>query len=185
MYLMAKELTLDEIDENEPDGPNQLRQFAERAAAKGARADALERELAAVKLGIDVDSRMGQAWLRDFKGDFSDAAAVLADATEFNPSIIKGAAAPAPIEVQAAEGAEVTEPVSTEAQQRTALADGAIPSGGAEQDIPSQSLDLARKSIDQGGTVVEAMGGLVNMRARAVAEGKMSPLLPNGQRPQR
>jgi hypothetical protein len=180
---MAKELALDEIDENTPDGPNQLRQFAERAAAKGARADALERELAAVQVGIDVASRVGPGWLQGFGGDFSDSAAVLADATEFSPTIIKGAA-PVAAEVQAAEGAgDVAQTTTTEAAQRTALADGALPSGAAEQDVATLSLDMARKAIDQGGTVAEAMGGLVQMRAQAVNEGRMQPLLPNGQRP--
>ena len=185
---MAKETELDPntIDDGSPDAIRQLREYGDRQKAKADRADSLARELAAVKLGIDVDSRMGQAWLRDYQGDFSDSAAVLADATEFNPGIIKGAAAPAPVEGQQAEGeAAVTEQVSSGAQERTALADGALPSGGAVQDIASLSLDLARSSIDQGGTVVEAMGGLVAMRAKAVAEGKMQPLLPTGQRPQR
>jgi hypothetical protein len=187
MYLMAtKEPTLDEIDENAPDGPNQLRQFAERAAAKGARADSLERELAAVKLGIDVDSRLGKAWLQGFAGDFGDAPAVLADATEFSPTIIKGYTAPtASTEGQGEEeaGSEVTAPVSNEAQARNALADGALPAAGAQEDTASLSLRLAEQSIDKGGTVPEAMGGLINMRANAVATGKMQPLLPNGQRP--
>lgn len=189
MICMAKENELDPstIDDGSPDAIRQLRDYGNRQKAKADRADALERELAAVKLGIDVDSRMGQAWLRDYEGDFNDPAAVLADATEFNPGIIKGASAPAPVEGQQAEGEpEVNaEQATTQAQQRTALADGALPSGAAVQDIATSSLDLARKSIDQGGTVVEAMGGLVNMRARAVAEGTMQPLLPTGQRPQR
>jgi hypothetical protein len=179
-----EEVNIDDIDDNEPEAPRQLREYAARQKARGDEADALRREVAFLKAGIDVSTRKGQAFASTFNGDLNDTAAILADATDFDPSIIKGQA-PAPVETPApAETETPVTPPSTGSAERQALADGAIPSGSAIQDVYTSSLDVARKSIEQGARTEEAMGGLVAERARAVHEGRMQPLLPNGQRPQ-
>jgi hypothetical protein len=185
--------TLDEIDVNEPDGIKNLRSFAERKAREADEAKQLRRELSMVKAGIDLDSRKGQAWAAQFPGDTNDVAAMLADARDFDPSIVKAAAPPAeagtttpPGETTTAPagatGATTTAPADTGSAARTALADGALPSEAAAQDPVEASVDAARAAIAQGATNAEAVGGMIAMRARAAADGKISVLDAAGRR---
>lgn len=184
---MAKEteLKLEDIDDNDPEAPSQLRQFAERAGARGARADQLERELAFEKAGIDTESRLGKAWASGYEGDIHNKDAILADAKDFAPSIIRGEAVAAPVVDPAAPVGEgvVAPPESTGSAERGALNDGALPSGAAVADVHQQSRDDALKALHGGATEEEVLTDFVAIRARALLEGKMEPLPSNGRRP--
>lgn len=181
---------LDEIDDNDPQAPSQLRAYAARQGEQAAKAGKLERELAAVKAGIDLDSRKGQAWLAGFTGDISDREGMLADASDFDPSIVKVAAPVAnadgtPVEGAApAEAGTLNEVAQNGSAQRSALVDGATPSGAAIQDVRASSLENARDVLAKGGTQEFAMGAFVNERAQALLEGKLEPLPPNGRQVQ-
>jgi hypothetical protein len=183
---MAKndELNLDDIDDASPEAPSQLRQFAERAAAKGAKADALEREVTLLRYGIDTSSKLGQAFLATLDVDITNKDAVLEAAKEF-PGIIRGTEPAATTEGTTTEGT-TTEPTiqATGSEQRNALSDGALPSGAAVQDEATASVEAARKALELGANEQEAMGGMIAARARAVHEGKLEPLPSNGRRPQ-
>jgi len=186
--VAKNEIELDDIDDNDPEAPSQLRAYAKRQGEKAVRVNALEKELAAVKLGIDTNSRKGQAWLAGFTGDITDSEAVLADATDFDPSIIK-VAAPAPAPTPAEGNAPTGEPganVSIEptgSSERSNLADGAVPSGAAIGDPMAESMEHARKRIGEGTTVEQATSEMIALRARALAEGRMQPLNRDGTRP--
>jgi hypothetical protein len=180
---MAKndELNLDDIDDESPEAPSQLRQFAERAAAKGAKADALEREVTLLRYGIDTSTKLGQAFLATLDVDIKDKEAVLEAAKEF-PGIVRAEVAATNAEGDATTGDAVVTNVDTGGQQRNALADGATPSGAAIQDVGTASLEEARAALERGATHTEAAGSLIATRAQAVHDGKMDPLPASGRR---
>jgi hypothetical protein len=187
--VMAKDdgLSLDQIDDNDPQAATQLRDFATRAGARAARADSLERENAALRFGIDTESRLGQAWLANTTVDLTNKEAVLADAREFSPSIIRGEV-PAEVvapgsEVQAT-GDEIVTPPPTGSLERNALNDGATASAVAIPDVAQQSMDVARQAIEQGtSTRDQVTADFIATRALATHEGRLAPLLANGRRP--
>ena len=187
---MANENELDGIDDNAPEAPKQLRKYAESKAAEAAKVPQLEKELAAFKAGIDVESRKGQAWLAGYAGDLTDKAAMIADATDFDASIVK-AGTPAPVagaEDQGNQGVQGDQTnvnnsqQSTGSAERTALADGALASGAATEDVPTVAMAAAKAAMDKGATQEESMGGYINALAKGVHEGKLAPLSPDGRR---
>lgn len=177
-------LNLEDIDDNDPQAPSQLRQFAERMQAEAAGAKALVRENAALKLGIDTSTRLGQAWLASTTVDLTDRDAALADAKEFSPTILRAdPEAPA----LNADGTPVVEgapaaPAPSGSAERQALADGALPSGAAIPDVATSSMENARETLKAGGTMEDALGGFVRERAKGVQEGKLAALAPDGSR---
>ena len=132
---MAKaDLTLDDIDDNEPDAPSQLRTFATNAGAKAAEAEAkaaeLVRENAALRAGIDVGSVVGQGIMATYKGDIADTEALKAHAAQFAPA----PAAAAPLEAAGAPAA--AEPVP--AQDNGTAARNAVNAGATSADQITQ-----------------------------------------------
>jgi len=176
------ELTLDDIDDEAADAPSQLRSFAQRAGEKAAKVPMLEKELAAVKLGIDVDSRMGQAWLNSTTVDFTDKEATLADATEFSTTLVKANEAPAGETTTTETETTVETVTSTEGAERTALADGSVASAAAIENTSQGNLHIAEEAIKQGATEREAMGGFIHAQTKSLAEGKIAPLDSSGRR---
>jgi len=177
---------LDEIDDNDPQAPSQLRAYAARQGEQAVKARGLERELAAVKAGIDLDTRKGQAWLAGFTGDITDREGMLADAKDFDPSIVKVAAPVANADGTELEGGTSTEPAApvetpTGSAQRSALTDGGLPSGAAIEDVRTASLEAGRELLEKGGTQSEAMGELVARRAQGLLTGKLEPLPSSGR----
>jgi hypothetical protein len=181
---MAKdELTLDDIDDEAADAPSQLRSFAQRAGEKAAKVPMLEKENAALRMGIDVDSRMGQAWLNSTTVDFTDKEATLADATEFSTTLVKPASEAPAGETTTTETETTVETVtSTEGAERTALADGSVASAAAIENTSQGNLHIAEEAIKQGATEREAMGGFIHAQTKSLAEGKIAPLESSGRR---
>lgn len=185
------EIELDDIDDNEPDAPRQLREYAKRQGEKAKLADQLVRENAALRAGIDTSTRLGQAWLAAYNGPLNDKDAMLADAKDFSPSIVQGEAAAtttATTTESATQSGETTTQTSTEATQasgtaeRNALANGAVASGAAEEDVRGSAMRLAREALDRGAGEDEAAGGLISALARGAIEGKVPVLDSSGQR---
>lgn len=173
---MAKDLELSEIDDNSPDAPSQLRQYAQRKSTEAADAANLRREVAFLRAGVDTSTRQGQAFAATFTGDISDSAAIVADATDFNPSILRGGV-PAPTEPA---GEPLVAPEPTGSAQRTALADGALASGAAIADPKQSSMDTARARLAEGREQAQVIGGFIAERAAALNDGSIQPLNRDG-----
>jgi hypothetical protein len=179
---MAPENELDDIDIDTPEGPAKLREAYERQKARGDKADALIRENAALRLGIDVESRLGQAWLAGTKVDLNDKEAALADAKDFSPNLVveaPAAAAPAAAS-SAAPGSEAASIESSGSQQRQSLADGATPSSAVVGDPVQDALARAEAEIRSGTSREVAQGGFINALAKGVNEGTVAPLNRDG-----
>ena len=148
---MAPEIEPDDIDDNDPKAPAQLRAAYERATARAAKVEALERENAMLKAGVDVSTRKGQAFMKTFDGDLGDIAGIVADAKEFDPEILK-VSAPAEAstegtgnEGQQQQGTQGGDRAGSGTAQRGALADGALPSGAAPRTCARPLLRPARR----------------------------------------
>lgn len=182
---MAKndEINLDDIDDDDVNAPRQLREYAKRQAQKAEKVSVLEREVAFLRAGVDTSTRKGQAFAATFEGDIADVQAIVADAREFDPSILRGenTATVTATTTPAEQGTEVTQEPSGSAE-RTALANGAVPSGGAIEDIVSSSMASAREAMERGAGQDEAIGSMIALRARGAAEGKIQVLDAQGRR---
>ena len=173
------ELELDEIDDEEPDAPKQLREYAKRQAQKAKLADQLVRENAFLKAGVDLTTRKGQAFAAIYAGDINDAQAILADAQDFDPGIIRGAAAPATT-TDTSQGTGTGEATTTTdsnqatgTNERTALANGSTASGESADDVRSAAMATAREAMERGAGQDEAAGSFIAAMARGAAEGKV------------
>lgn len=181
------EIELDDIDDNDPDALRQVREYAKRQGQKAKLADHLSRENAALKAGIDTSTRLGQAWLTDYKGALDDPAAMLADAKDFSPNIVRGAVASegegtTETSTQSGEtGTQVsTEAPSTGSAERSALVNGAVASGVAEEDVRGASMRQAREALEKGAGEDEAAGSMIASLARGAMEGKIQVLDSRG-----
>lgn len=180
---MASETNdLSSIDDNAPDAPKQLRDFAKREAEKAAEVPRLLRENAMLKAGVDITTRKGAAFAATYDGDLEDSAAIVADATEFDPAILRASpSATTTTETPAGDGSPVNqEPQGTGSQERNALVDGAQPSGAAIENIEQSSVKKAEAAIKSGATVADGIGSMIAERARAAQEGKISTLNRDG-----
>jgi len=186
------DIDIEDIDDNDPEAPSQLRAYAKRQGEKAAKVSVLEKENALLRAGIDTSTRKGQAFLATTTVDLNDTAAIVADAMEFDPSIIRGSAAAAAASAttdagttapSGETGAAVTPaPEPTGTDQRNALSNGATPSGAATEDIVQGSMDRARKAMAEGASEFEAMGSVIAERSAAVMAGKLAPVNPSGAR---
>lgn len=180
---MAPEIDLSSIDDAAPDAPRQLREYAARKGEEAARVPELEKKVALLEAGIDISTPKGRAFMLTMEADPTDKDAVLAEATAFDPGIIKAAAPPASTTdgAPAGDGAPVnTEPQGTGSNERNALVDGAQPSGAATENIEQSSVKKAEAAIKQGATVADGIGSMIAERARAAQEGKISTLNRDG-----
>jgi hypothetical protein len=186
-----QDIDINEIDENDPDAFGQLRDYAKRQAQKARNAENLEREVAILRAGIDTTSPLGKAFVATFEGDFSDKDAIIAAAKELHPDLVKGSA---PATTETASTGETTTATAetpgdttmtseppTGTSERTALANGAVASGAAVEDVRGGAMRTAREAIDAGASQEEAAGSLIANLARGAAEGKVPVLDQRGQ----
>ena len=170
------DLDLDDLDPAEPENWKRLREYASRQEKAAKEAEGVKRENAFLRAGIDLSTRLGSAFAQTYVGKLDDIEAIRADAKDFDPRILgttETESAPATQEGQAA-----PVPETTGTQERGALADGALPAGAVTSNVRQESIDQARKVIDQGAQWEVGAGELVAMRARAVLDGQMEPLDP-------
>ena len=179
-----------EVEET-TEGMRSLRQAYDRrdkqAREAASKAEALERENAALRAGVAADTPLGKGFMATFDGDWNDTEAVLAAARAFHPDVIKGTVAPATPaegipsgETAAPTGAAVT-PEPTGTDQRTALADGAEPAAAAMGDPRSEAFQIAQEGLAKGARWQDATGGAIAHLARAAAEGRIEVTDSNGR----
>lgn len=183
MTMNADELDFENLDLDEPENRKRLREYAERADARAKKASQLERENAFLKAGIDLSSRLGQAFASTYAGALDDVEAIRTDAKDFDPRIVVGPDADA-----GATGAGATtqqeqgQEVNNGSAERQGLADGVSGTETSTGDIKAESLATARRVIAEGKEVGVGAGELIAIRARAVNDGKMSTLDQFGRR---
>ncbi len=186
-----QDVDINDIDENDPDAFGQLRDYAKRQAQRARNAESLEREVAILRAGIDTTSPLGKAFVATFEGDFSDKEAIVAAAAALHPDLVKGTTTAATTETATNESATTTTEAAgattvteapTGSNERTALANGAVASGVAIEDVRSEAMRMAREAIDAGASQEEASGSLIARLAQGAAEGKVQVIDQRGQR---
>jgi hypothetical protein len=171
------ELEIDEIDDDAPDAPKQLRDAYKRAEKRAAEAEAQAKRVPFLEAGLDTSTPLAQGFMATYQGDLK--ADVIREAAEqFHPDLLKPRGTLAgpdgqPVATTSTEGEPVTTTAAPETgtAARQALADGATPSDAAVQDVRQHSLDTAREALAEGKRWRQAVGAAVNERARGVAEG--------------
>lgn len=181
MTMELDNLDLENLDLDEPENRKRLREYAERADARAKKSNQLERENAFLKAGIDLSSRLGQAFASTYAGALDDVEAIRTDAKDFDPRIVVGPeTAPAGATTEATTIGQ--EQVNNGSAERQGLADGVTGTETSSGDIKAESLATARRVIAEGKEVGVGAGELIAIRARAVHEGKLSALDQFGQR---
>lgn len=182
------ELELDDIDDASPTAPSDLRKYAQRQAAKAREAEALSREVAFLRAGIDTSKTLGKAFLATYDGDLNDQEAILEAAKEF-PGIVRGTevAPSGEADTSATAGSQVTTtdqtpaaPAPSGTEQRRALAGGASPAATAVMEPVEGSLAFAEDMMRNGALREQAMGEAIARQARALVEGKIPALGSDG-----
>lgn len=136
----------DPQDQEPHDEPSELRKAADRGRAAQAEAEALRRELAFAKAGIDTDSKAGKMLLKSYEGELT-VEAIKAEAEEiglFKPQ------EPASTETATPEEREQTD-------IRAGLATGATAAGSPpDEDPQTAALRAGFEARRQGATHTES-----------------------------
>jgi hypothetical protein len=182
-----------EADENEDTGtedgsenPNirQLREQAKAGREATAANEALQREVAFLKAGIDTDSKLGKLLFRSYEGDLTDIETLKAEATELGA--IK-------VVEQTTEGGESGEAGGesegsqepTGSSERRDLASGATVTDNQEVDPNQVAHQAFESAMSRGETWETAAGEMFHSLAEAAAAGDRRVVLPqNGRRVQ-
>jgi hypothetical protein len=129
------------------DEPSELRKAADRGRAAQAEAEALKRELAFAKAGIDTDSKAGKMLLKSYEGELTPEA-IKAEAEEIG--LFKPQTAVASTETATPEEREQTD-------IRTGLATAPAVTGGTVDEDPQQAgLRAGFEARKQGASHVDA-----------------------------
>lgn len=155
-------------DQEQHEGENiaNLRKAADDAKAARAELEAMKRQMAFVKAGVDVDTKLGQMLLKTYDGDL-DIEAIKAEATEIGA--IKSAVAPEP------EGPVVDE---NETRERQDLASNAgTPSSSEGADPHTTALKNFEEARVSGLTREDAAGSAYFEIIKAAQAGDKRVLL--------
>lgn len=131
------------LDQPEPDakGVRDLRAAASRGEKARAENEALKREMAFMKAGIDTESKAGKLLLKAYDGDLADIAALKAEGDSLG-ALVTPVTPPPATETNAVSAAE-----QQAMTQRGQVASGAPPSQGVTQD--KDPYVAARQGFDQ------------------------------------
>ena len=150
---------------DDPSGdPNikQLRERAKRTEDAEAALQAANRKVAILESGLDVESPIGQLFVKGYDGEFT-AEALKAEAEKYGVPI-KGAAPATETVVE-----EPTEPTGT--AERTALSDGAPADTGEDLDPRETSRKNFDTALAAGAPRDVAAGAMLNELANAAHRG--------------
>lgn len=152
----------------EADNLADLRRAAKDGSKAKREADALKRELALTKAGIDTDSAIGKLFAKGYEGELT-ADAVKTAWAEVNP-----AAAPEPVSEDT-----VTDPGERNStQERTNLASGANQSADPPADPREEGRKAGLKVMMDGGSREEGMATHFQHLVDAAAKGDKRVLVP-------
>lgn len=151
-------------DTESSDDPNLklLREKAKRADESESALAAARRENAMLRSGIDLESPLGEFFVKSYDGDPTDIDALKAKATELGVPF-KGAV------VDPVEPAETEEPTGTD--QRRTLSDGAIPDAAEDEHPDKTAKDTYDRLMSEGAPQDQAAGEYLAIRARAAMAG--------------
>lgn len=179
--------------QNEPQTPAQLREYAERMAARAEEAEArlteaqsLQRENAFLKAGVALDSPVGKLFSTAYSGEL-DVDKVSAAWAEVAPAAPTPTAEP-PAAEPGAPAAPPAEPTAEElavAQARAALSQGTV-GPGEEPQVPAGEAMLGayNDARARGRPVIDAQrAGLQEMMNRAVAGDETALFQKPGEAP--
>jgi len=165
-----------ELDEGSEDTPliKQLRQQLKEKNKEASEGAAARRELAFIKAGVDVESKVGKLFAKTFEGDLSNIEDIRKEAEELG--VYKAPPAPAGEPGKPAEGLAATPegtPVnveSTGSAERQALANGAEGSGPEVTNPKQVALDKYREIVKAQGSDEDAQVGWLATMATAKAK---------------
>lgn len=153
-----------ESPENENANIRQLREQAKAGREHQAAAEALRREVAFLKAGIDTDSKLGKLLFKSYEGDLSDIEALKTEATEIGA--LKGTSTP--VEGEAG-SEEASEPTGT--NERRELAANAPADEPSEKHPVQAARDAYDSAMERSSTWEEAAGEFVHSLAEAAMSG--------------
>lgn len=158
---------VDDGQEAGNDNPNikLLREKAAKADEATAALAASQRENAMLRSGIDLDSPLGEFFVKSYDGDPTDVEALKAKATELGVPFIK----PAEVIAETTAAAEPTDPTGT--AERSALADGAPADTGEDKDPRLMAKEHFDKRMTEGAPQQVAAGESLNILANAAMRG--------------
>lgn len=166
----------DDIDPTPADEtPKGLRKAAKEGKAAKAERDALRRELALVKAGVDTESKIGRLFATAYDGDL-DVAKIKSEWAEISGSVTPAAD---PIDVPAADDPDLTPEEIASTAQRQALANGATPSSvPADIDPRVAASNRAQDVVAAGGTNDDALAVMADSLMAAAASGDKRVIVP-------
>lgn len=150
--------------ENENPNIKLLREKANKADEAEAALAASRRENAMLRSGIDLESPLGDFFVKSYTGDPADVDALKAEATRLGVPF-KGA----PVEAPSGETEEPAEPTGTE--QRSALSDGAPADTGEDTDPRQTAKEHFDRRMSEGAPQEDAAGEALNILANAAQRG--------------
>ena len=152
---MSDENPYDDLPDPEPSNEaKSLRKAAEEGAKARAEADAIRRELAFVKAGIDTDSKIGQMLLKTYEGDLN-VEAIKKEALEIGA--LKAEAKPEPVPFTA-------DPEDVKfAEERRALATGASVPDAVEPDPYQTAHNHFEGGLKRGMSNEDAMAAAIGV----------------------
>lgn len=185
---MPEDLDLDEINPDEHDNPNLVRQLRDgykQTAKELKEARGAQRELAFVKAGVDTDSPLGKVLMKGYDGK-DDVDAIKAAWAELNPQpvapvVVEEVAATQEGVAGAAPAATTPAPEPTGSAERRSLAEGAAPGGAPAGDARGRILEEALKEKETG-RFEDVAGGFVNRLVNGYATGEIQALGRSGRR---
>lgn len=160
---MSDTLTDGETPAGTEENPN-LKLLREKAKTADEATEALakaQREIAVLKSPIDAESPLGKFFFESYKGDLTDADAVLAAANEIGVPMKQGAAVVKP------EGEVETPPEPNGTEDRQELAAGAPADTGVTPDPNKVAKDTFDAAIAAGKTEEAARGEMLQVIAQA------------------
>jgi hypothetical protein len=146
---------VDDTDDTQPDGPKALREAAERGREATKRAEAMEREMAFLKAGIDTDTPVGKMFAKAYDGELDREQITEAAKAVGALGQAAGSGAPAPDEVAQRGTAADDERDQTSARQ-TAAGEGAAPPETPTQNPHEVGLEGFEENMKSGMTRQDA-----------------------------
>lgn len=148
---------------NEDPNLKLLREKAKRTDESESALAAARRENAMLRSGIDLESPLGEFFVKSYDGDPTDIDTLKAKATELGVPFTNATV------VEPTEPAETTEPTGT--TERSALSDGAPADAPEDEDPRKTAKDTFDRMIANGAPQDEAAGEHFAIMARAAARG--------------
>lgn len=171
----------DDLDDNDPEAPptneervtlkredaKRMRGAARRTKALEQELQALRREVAFERAGVDLSTKAGQFFAKNYDGDDFTPDKIREEAEELGVPLMEGAAA------SKKDGPDPEPGEDASTKERQNLAAGGAPDDGKapRPDPKEESLKKGKELIKAGASEAEAIAGAISVQAQAAMDG--------------